>query len=71
MAGTEIETLVGSLEHQRTYLHQGWFVLPDGRSPSLRRQLIDMIEENARHVGHADLIRDSVDGLVGEDLPQP
>jgi hypothetical protein len=39
----------------------------DGRSPSLRRLLMDMIEEYARHVGHADLIRESVDGLVGED----
>ena len=35
--------------------------------PSLRRLLIDLIEEYARHVGHADLIRESVDGLVGED----
>jgi len=26
-----------------------------------------MIEEYARHVGHADLIRESIDGLVGED----
>src|SRR5918992_6344091 len=42
---------------------------PDGRSPSLRRILIDLIEEYARHVGHADLIRESVDGLVGEDPP--
>jgi len=40
---------------------------PDGRAPNLRRILIDMIEEYARHVGHADLIRESVDGLVGED----
>ena len=40
---------------------------PDGRAPSLRRILIDLIEEYARHVGHADLIRESVDGLVGED----
>lgn len=47
--------------------HQARFTLPDGRSPSLRRQLVDMIEEYARHVGHADLIRESVDGLVGED----
>lgn len=30
-------------------------------------QLMDMIEEYARHVGHADLIRESVDGLAGED----
>jgi hypothetical protein len=40
-----------------------------GESPSLRRVLIDLIEEYARHVGHADLIRESVDGLVGEDPP--
>ena len=40
---------------------------PDGRAPSLRRLLMDLIEEYARHVGHADLIRESVDGLTGED----
>jgi uncharacterized damage-inducible protein DinB len=45
------------------------FTWPDGRSPSLRRIMIDMIEEYARHAGHADLIRESVDGLVGEDPP--
>jgi Protein of unknown function (DUF664) len=43
------------------------FSWPDGRTPSLRRLIMDMIEEYARHVGHADLIRESVDGLVGED----
>lgn len=42
------------------------FTWPDGRSPSLRRVLIDLIEEYARHAGHADLIRESVDGLTGE-----
>jgi Protein of unknown function (DUF664) len=41
-----------------------------GESPSLRRILIDVIEEYARHNGHADLIRESVDGLVGEDPPR-
>ncbi len=46
------------------------FTWPDGRTPSLRRMLIDLIEEYARHVGHADLIRESVDGLVGEDPPR-
>ena len=45
------------------------FTWPDGRSPSLRRILVDLIEEYARHVGQADLIRESVDGLVGEDPP--
>lgn len=48
-------------------IHHTW---PDGRAPSLRRHLVDMIEEYARHAGHADLIRESVDGLVGEDPPR-
>jgi Protein of unknown function (DUF664) len=43
------------------------YTSPSGRTPSLRRLLMDMIEEYARHVGHADLLRESVDGLVGED----
>lgn len=37
--------------------------------PSLRYILLNMIEEYARHNGHADLIRESVDGLVGQDPP--
>jgi len=41
-----------------------------GDPPSLRRILIDMIEEYARHAGHADLIRESVDGLTGEGPPR-
>ncbi len=40
-----------------------------GQHPSLRRLVADMVEEYARHVGHADLIRESIDGLVGEDPP--
>lgn len=40
-----------------------------GEVPSVRRFLVDLIEEYARHVGHADLIRESVDGSVGEDPP--
>jgi len=39
---------------------------PDGRSPSLRWIMCHMIEEYARHNGHADLLRESVDGLTGE-----
>jgi hypothetical protein len=41
-----------------------------GESPSLRRILIDMIEEYGRHAGHADLIREAVDGLTGEEPPR-
>lgn len=42
----------------------------DGNHANLRRLVYDMIEEYGRHVGHADLIRESVDGLVGEDPPE-
>ena len=37
--------------------------------PNLRRMLVDMIEEYARPTGHADLIRESIDGRVGEGQP--
>ena len=42
---------------------------PDGRHPNLRRLVCDLIEEYGRHTGHADLLREAVDGLVGEDPP--
>ena len=41
---------------------------PDGHA-SLRRLICDLIEEYGRHTGHADLLREQVDGLVGEDPP--
>jgi hypothetical protein len=36
---------------------------------SLRRLVCDLIEEYGRHTGHADLLREAVDGRVGEDPP--
>jgi uncharacterized damage-inducible protein DinB len=39
---------------------------PDGRAPSLRWILVHLIEEYARHNGHADLLRESADGRTGE-----
>src|SRR6185503_20303025 len=42
---------------------------PDGRHASLRRLVFDLVEEYGRHTGHADLLREAVDGLVGEDPP--
>jgi hypothetical protein len=41
----------------------------DGEHASLRRLVCDLIEEYGRHTGHADLLREAVDGLVGEDPP--
>jgi hypothetical protein len=37
-----------------------------GEKWSLRWILVHMIEETARHAGHADLIRESIDGEVGD-----
>lgn len=42
---------------------------PEGEHASVRRLVCDMIEEYGRHTGHADLLREQVDGLVGEDPP--
>ncbi|MCW2868411.1 MAG: hypothetical protein JWR20_2599 [Marmoricola sp.] len=41
----------------------------DGTRPSLRRHVCDLVEEYGRHTGHADLLREAVDGRVGEDVP--
>jgi uncharacterized damage-inducible protein DinB len=40
--------------------------LRDGGTIALREVLIHMIEEYARHCGHADLLRERIDGRVGQ-----
>jgi hypothetical protein len=40
--------------------------LRDGRLFSLRWVLLHLLEETARHAGHADLLREAVDGTTGE-----
>lgn len=43
------------------------FVGRDGAEPiSLRELLVHMIEEYARHNGHADLLRERIDGRIGQ-----
>ena len=41
-------------------------VKSDGKPVSLRRIIVHMIEEYARHCGHADLLRERIDGRVGQ-----
>ncbi len=53
----------GGLDRARGHEFEGW------GTPSVRRLMVDIIEEYARHVGHADLIRESIDGRIGEDPP--
>jgi uncharacterized damage-inducible protein DinB len=40
--------------------------MSDGKTIQLREVLVHMIEEYARHCGHADLIRERIDGRVGQ-----
>jgi hypothetical protein len=47
-------------------VHLAW---PDGARASLRRIVFDLVEEYGRHTGQADLLREAVDGRVGEDPP--
>jgi hypothetical protein len=42
----------------------------NGNHASLRRLIFDLVEEYGRHTGHADLLREAVDGRVGEDPPE-
>jgi hypothetical protein len=37
-----------------------------GGSMSLREVLVGVIEEYARHMGHADLLRERIDGRIGQ-----
>jgi hypothetical protein len=40
--------------------------LRDGRRFPLRWVLLHLVEETARHAGHADFLREAIDGTVGE-----
>ena len=40
--------------------------MEDGTSIALREVLVHMIEEYARHCGHGDLLRERIDGRVGQ-----
>lgn len=70
------EAVTWSRTHLREVLAAGdagrtaAFTSRAGHSPNVRRMLVDLIEEYARHVGHADLLRESVDGRMGEDPPE-
>ena len=56
----EVVAQAGSLDDVSVRLSRS------GERWDLRWVLLHMIEETARHAGHADLIRESIDGTVGE-----
>jgi uncharacterized damage-inducible protein DinB len=39
---------------------------PTSMHPTLRQVLVHLIEEYARHLGHADLLRERIDGRIGQ-----
>jgi uncharacterized damage-inducible protein DinB len=41
-------------------------VMRDGSTVALREVVVHMIEEYARHCGHADLLRERIDGRIGQ-----
>jgi Protein of unknown function (DUF664) len=61
-AHVEEALAAGGLDHEA-------HVADGGVHASLRRLICDLIEEYGRHTGHADLLREAVDGRVGEDPP--
>jgi uncharacterized damage-inducible protein DinB len=44
----------------------GALVGPDGEQSELREIVVHLIEEYARHCGHADLLRERIDGRTGQ-----
>jgi hypothetical protein len=40
-----------------------WFGIFDARPANARYQLVHQVEELARHAGHADIIREQIDGV--------
>lgn len=38
----------------------------DGTHPTLRWVILHLIEENARHNGHIDILRELIDGVTGD-----
>jgi hypothetical protein len=72
-AGTaeqDIDTLIAEWDLARAAIAgaalDDCFTDPEIGQISLRTLLNHMIEEYARHIGHADLLRECIDGVTGE-----
>ncbi|GAA2740418.1 DinB family protein [Terrabacter aerolatus] len=65
-----VQTVHRSRESLTAALSRGGLEQTTEDGMSLRRILADLIEEYARHTGHADLLREDVDGATGEGPPR-
>lgn len=54
-----VDAAVAGIDLDSTFVHQG-------ETHSLRLVYLHLIEEYARHNGHADLLRERIDGVTGE-----
>ena len=69
-AGVETEAAIAGIDDLGRAVpvpQQPWFP-PDLEAWSVRWVLLHLIEEVARHAGHADIIRESIDGAQGMEL---
>jgi hypothetical protein len=64
------ETVHRSREALAEALSRGGLEQPTHDGMNLRRLLADLIEEYARHTGHADVLREQIDGATGEAAPK-
>jgi uncharacterized damage-inducible protein DinB len=63
------DTWRGEVQHARTVyagLDLAELVQVDGDSVEVRDIVVHLVEEYARHAGHADLLRECVDGRTGQ-----
>lgn len=73
-AWEDVATLyLREIDHSRAIMERHFdldapLARPDGqgRPVSVRWMLVHMVEEYARHAGHADLLRERIDGSVGD-----
>jgi uncharacterized damage-inducible protein DinB len=68
-AGARTDALIGSIEDldRRVPLPaEPWF--PDPEACTVRWILLHLIEETARHAGHADILREALDGALSAPL---
>lgn len=54
------DEVIGEIDIEET--GTAWF----GETVSMRWVLIHMVEETARHAGHADILRELIDGMTGD-----
>jgi uncharacterized damage-inducible protein DinB len=60
----EVAFAEGFVDSHQDFMLTG--TMRDGDVVTLREVLVHMIEEYARHAGHADLLRECIDGRVGQ-----